>query len=122
MLKCIGYRFKSYHNSINGTRIDSDKLIFSYISDEDPGVVGWESHQLEIKATSPQMLGERLSRIFGVSIMNDQVGNLIAPELDKYLKQPVFISCSFDQNNRATVNRVIIDPSQQVNDTESKGK
>ena len=46
--------------------------------------------------------------------MRDQIGNLIAPELDKFIKQPIFISCSMDAKGNATVNRVIIDPTVQT--------
>lgn len=107
MLKCIGYRFKSFHGLINGNQIDSDKLIFSYISDEEDFLSGWESHQITIKA-------DKVERVFGVKLMRDQIGNLIAPELDKFIKQPIFISCSMDAKGNATVNRVIIDPTVQT--------
>lgn len=121
MLKCTGYRFKSFHGVINGNQCDSEKLIFSYVSDEDPGVVGYESHTIDVRATNQRMLGERVGRLFGVTTMTDQMGNLIAPELDSFIKQPILISCSFDENRRAIVNRVIIDhPLVTGNDTTKK--
>jgi hypothetical protein len=104
MLKCIGYRFKSFHGEINGKQIDSDKLLFSYMSDEEEGLNGWESHQLSINAN-------RVESVFGVKIAFDQMGNIIAPELDAFIKQPILISCSFDNKNKATISRVFIDPS-----------
>lgn len=106
MLKCIGYRFKSFHGSINGTQIDSDKLIFSYISDDEDGLTGWECHQITMKV-------DRVEKVFGVKVMCDQFGKLIAPELDNFVKKPIFISCSFDMKGNATVNRVIVDPTLQ---------
>lgn len=104
MLKCIGYRFKSFHGTINGQRIDSDKLLFSYISDEEDFLQGWECHQMSIQAN-------RVESVFGAKVMQDQVGNLMAPELDKFIKKPIFISCSFDDKGKAKVNKVIIDPT-----------
>jgi hypothetical protein len=122
MIKCTGYRFKSYHGDINGNRIDSDKLIFSYLSDEEYGLVGWEAYTLEIKAPNPQILGEKLKNIFGVSISTDQFGNLMATGLDQFIKQPIIISCKLDRTGKATVSRIILDPSQPATNPKGNSK
>ena len=109
MLKCVGYRFKSFHGTINGSRIDSDKLLFSYISDEEENLTGWETHMLIVKV-------ENVSRIFGVDVMRDTTGNLIAPELEQFRNKPIFLSCTFDEKGKAKVNRVIVDTTHPQND------
>lgn len=117
MLKCIGYRFKSFHGEVNGKMVDSDKLIFSYISDDENGLVGFESHQLEIGgfgANSTNQCIDRVQRVFNVKVNFDQYGNLFSPELDVFVKKPIFISCSIGNNGKAVVNRVIIDPTYQA--------
>lgn len=106
MLKCIGYRFKSFHGVINGKQVDSDKLIFSYISDEEDFLTGWESHQISMQI-------DKVERVFGVKVGRDQMGFLIAPELDRFIKQPIIISCSFDDRGNAKVSKVFIDPTSE---------
>lgn len=112
MLKCVGYRFKSFHDEYDGKVIDSDKLVFNYVSDDEEGLTGYECHQLEIGgfgSASVSQCIDKVQKAFGVKVSVDQYGNLFAPELDSFIKKPVLISCSIGKNGKAIVNRVIID-------------
>ncbi len=89
MIKCIGYIRKSGNfKDDSGKSIDYDNIILYLISDENDGVVGFESTQLKIKAASFEKLCP------GLYSVNDLLDQTISLDYSLFSDKPVLRSIS----------------------------